>query len=289
VRTDSQGWAALPVAPLTKGTEFQVTYPGVQGVGASTATAPVHVVDVHPQAPYWARSSTTVKLLVRLTRDTSGVAGRQVTYYLRAATNTPWGLPHLMTITNRYGWASFFHRFSRTMEIGFRYNGAATLARSPLRTAWVHVLPPVVTPPFVFPLKNKSAVQPVSEWTQDQGVDLAAAGHACGSNALLVAVSNGVVIQEGISGFGPTAPVIRMTSGPFAGRNVYYGHTGRVYVPVGAHVTAGQVIAQIGCGDVGYSQTPHLEIGVGVVGGPPCCPGFNQTSDLMYRQLVAAL
>jgi murein DD-endopeptidase MepM/ murein hydrolase activator NlpD len=105
---------------------------------------------------------------------------------------------------------------------------------------------------------------------------------------VLVAVGNGVVIQEGISGFGPTAPVLRMTSGPLAGRNVYYGHTGRVYVPVGATVHAGQPIAEIGCGQVGYSAGPHLEIGVGVPGGPPCCPAMHETASEMYRLLVAA-
>jgi murein DD-endopeptidase MepM/ murein hydrolase activator NlpD len=161
--------------------------------------------------------------------------------------------------------------------------------RQPTRTALPHTgtLRLSAHGGFVFPFVAGHAGPP-STWTQDQGVDLAAHGYACGSAAVLVAVGDGTVIQEGISGFGPTAPVIRMSSGPLAGRNVYYGHTGRVYVPVGAHVRAGQAIAEVGCGQVGYSSAPHLEIGVGVRGGPPCCPSEHQTSNEMYQLLVAS-
>jgi murein DD-endopeptidase MepM/ murein hydrolase activator NlpD len=99
----------------------------------------------------------------------------------------------------------------------------------------------------------------------DQGVDYSAPG-----GTPLYAMGSGTIIQEGISGFGPNAPVLRITSGPLAGKTVYYGHSGPDLVHVGDQVTSGQQISIVGYGIVGISSGPHLEIGfwpLGPMGG----------------------
>jgi murein DD-endopeptidase MepM/ murein hydrolase activator NlpD len=129
---------------------------------------------------------------------------------------------------------------------------------------------------IVFPLPG-GAASPPSTWSLDDGVDIMASGHTP-----LLAVGSGTIVLHGIGGFGPDAPVLHLDDGRF----VYYGHAGPGNaVAIGTHVSAGQVISEVGAGIVGISTGPHLEIGFADGNGTPLGPS---TAGSMQSLLLGA-
>ncbi|HEY6523304.1 MAG TPA: peptidoglycan DD-metalloendopeptidase family protein [Solirubrobacteraceae bacterium] len=136
---------------------------------------------------------------------------------------------------------------------------------------------------FEFPMP-KADVSPPATWSPDDGVDIAAPG---GTPEL--AVCSGTIVQHGIGGFGPSAPVLHCDR-PLAGYDyVYYGHAGPgSWTPIGTHVSQGQVISQVGYGIVGISSGPHLEIGFADASGSPIGPSSASTMLSLLRSAYGA-
>jgi murein DD-endopeptidase MepM/ murein hydrolase activator NlpD len=143
---------------------------------------------------------------------------------------------------------------------------------------------------WVFPLYPLARVASKTWWSLDAGVDIGGNANQCGSRLRELAVASGTIVHEGLDGFGSSSPVLLLDSGPDKGRYVYYGHAYPALQPVGTHVSAGQPIADVGCGTVGISSAPHLEIGMLPTGArnPEDLPAVGETSHETLNNLRSA-
>jgi murein DD-endopeptidase MepM/ murein hydrolase activator NlpD len=269
--------AALAVLGAA-GTAAAASSGGVGGVGLVGSSNPTGIVDPSAKAIF----ARTLRV---------GCRGNDVTTLQTWLSDVGYVVPvtgHFDTVTKQA-----VKRFQVAKQLFPASGAVGNRTSSALLTAVQTVTQTTAVPGssggptgLVFPLKPLSRVLPPKDWTLDQGIDIGTVNNACGPEVTEVAMASGTIVQEGIDGFGPAAPVLKVSSGLYQGRYIYYGHALPALVPVGTQVTAGEPIAEIGCGDVGISSAPHVEIGISAPGGPPCCPGYQETSPAWYQVVL---
>ena len=123
----------------------------------------------------------------------------------------------------------------------------------------------------------------------DDGLDIETAPDGAAVYSITPGVVTAVAADPG--GFGPNYPVILVTSGPLAGRYIYYGHVAASLVHADEHVTAGQPIAVMGhTGDAVSLGHGHIEIGFSDASGDPLnhhgAQAWTPSGDAMRSFLV---
>jgi murein DD-endopeptidase MepM/ murein hydrolase activator NlpD len=125
----------------------------------------------------------------------------------------------------------------------------------------------------------------------DDGVDIETAPNG----AAVYSIASGIVVAVASDpgGFGPDYPVVLTTSGPLAGRYIYYGHVAASLVRTGQPVSAGQPIAVVGhTGDASSLGHGHIEIGFCDSSGDPlnhhgAAEAWTPSGEVMRSVLVS--
>lgn len=146
--------------------------------------------------------------------------------------------------------------------------------------------PPVAATGYTLPLDGDYMRQ---LGRTDDGVDIETAPDGAAVYSITAGIVTAVASDPG--GFGPNYPVVEVSSGPLAGRYIYYGHVAVSLVHPGERVLAGQPIAIMGhTGNAASLGHGHIEIGFSDPNGDPLNnQGWTSAGEAMRALLVAIL
>ena len=86
-------------------------------------------------------------------------------------------------------------------------------------------------------------------------------------------MTSGTIVQEGIDGFGPDAPILKVASGQYRAATSTTATPRRRWSRSARTSPPASRSPRSAAATVGISSGPHIEIGISDPGGPPCCPG----------------